>query len=122
MRKLILAAALCCTTATATATPVCDGSVARDYHLAANRAGATCWSFLTRFGPDVALESGECQLANDLMLRAEREHVKLQRAGCVKLVNGVSRDDVLYTGWLADELTKYRTKMKWVEGKGWMVK
>lgn len=113
-RTTTVAGALCALILStgAVAAPDCDGTVARDYHLAANSAGANCWSFLTRFGAKVAIASGECRMMDQLMAMAEREHVKLQRAGCVKLTNSISRGDLAYTDWLAGEFRKYRIKME----------
>ncbi|MGL5223601.1 MAG: hypothetical protein ACRC8I_11870 [Plesiomonas shigelloides] len=121
MRKLTLAAALCCTAATATAAPdvpVCDGSLAREYAQQANRAGSTCHSFVTRFGPS-RYNTDECYVMDRYIAMAIDALQALKAKGCSEMDNGPTSGEVAYAVWLGREFDRLRASV-WVEGKGWV--
>lgn len=118
MRRILLAAALCCTTTTAIAIPDCDGGVARGYTLQANGAGATCHSFVTRFGPS-RYDTDECYDMDRYVARALREFEALKARGCVQMKNGPTRGEIAYARWLGREFDKLRNAT-WSDERGWV--
>lgn len=121
MRKLLLAAALCCTAVTATATPaepVCDGSLAREYAQQANNAGATCHSFVTRFGPS-RYNTDECYVMDRHVGMTVKALEALKAKGCTRMENGPTGGELAYARWLGREFDRLRASV-WVEGKGWV--
>lgn len=118
MRRILLAAALCCTTATATAAPQCDGSLAREYAQQANRAGSTCHSFVTRFGPS-RYSTDECYVMDRYVGMTVKALEALKAKGCVKMENGPTAGELAYARWLGREFDRLRASV-WVGGKGWV--
>lgn len=106
------------TSATATAATKCDGSVGREYTLKANNAGATCWSFVTRFGPS-RFDTDECYEMDRYVARAMSEFKALQERGCGQMDGGPTRGELDYTRWLGKEFRRIGAST-WVDGKGWV--
>lgn len=94
----------------------CDGRVQRAAFAALVDNGATCWSFINRFGPK-AMRSEACQDMDAAMDRAEEESVRLR--GCKYVPYGATLTQLEYVNWLADELRRFRM-MRWDDRKGWV--
>lgn len=105
--------------ASVVAAPVCDGSVGREYTLRTNSAGATCHSFVTRFGPSMWKTTEECREVNVFAAMAQREYEALRDQGCTQMVNGPTRGELWYTRWLTREFTRLQSA-RWDDNKGWI--
>lgn len=118
MKRTILTAVLCCTTATATAAPKCDASLARGYTEETINAGATCWSFLTRFGPE-HWSSDACTEMGRAATNMTRAIKALDSAGCTSWTNGPTRQNLDYINWLHKDLKRLQG-MQWDDRRGWV--
>lgn len=124
MTNRIVQGALCALllgiTATATAAPQCDGSLAREYAQQANNAGATCYSFVTRFGPS-RYSTDECYVMDRYVGMTVKALEALKAKGCVKMENGPTAGELEYARWLGREFTKLRGAV-WIDEMGWVYK
>lgn len=120
MRNLILAVMLGCVASGAVAAPNCDASVVRAYTLDMIDAGATCHSFVSRFGPS-RWGTEECIEMGRYAVKVKREMAVIKAAGCTSWTNGPSRENLAYATWLHKELVRLQAS-QWDEQRGWVTK